>query len=59
MREYQTIIIGAGPAGLIAGRNLKDFLILDKKSQIGEPVQCGEGISAGALKKQQIEPNDS
>ena len=59
MKEYQTIIIGAGPAGLIAGRNLKDFLILDKKSQIGEPVQCGEGISAGALKKQQIEPNDS
>ena len=59
MQEYQTIIIGAGPAGLIAGRNLNDFLILDKKSQIGEPVQCGEGISAGALKNQQIELKDS
>jgi len=32
---YETIIIGAGPAGLIAGRYLKDALILDKKKEIG------------------------
>ncbi len=56
-REYQTIIIGAGPAGLTAGRNLDDFLILDKKKEIGKPVQCGEGISARALKSQGIEPD--
>ncbi|MCK5466273.1 NAD(P)/FAD-dependent oxidoreductase [Candidatus Parcubacteria bacterium] len=58
MREYQTIIIGAGPAGLIAGRHLKDALILDKKKEIGKPVQCGEGISGNALKMQGIEPDD-
>jgi len=30
-KVYQTIIIGAGPAGLIAGQYLEDALILDKK----------------------------
>jgi digeranylgeranylglycerophospholipid reductase len=57
---YNAIIIGAGPAGLIAGKNLeKDFLILEKKSEIGKPVQCGEGISAQALRKQGIDPDPS
>ena len=55
MKEYETIIVGAGPAGLVAGRNLTDFLILEKKREIGKSVRCGEGISAGALKNQQIE----
>ena len=54
---YQTIIIGAGPAGLIAGQYLEDALILDKKQEIGKPVQCGEGISRKALEMQRIEPN--
>ncbi|MCK5122766.1 MAG: NAD(P)/FAD-dependent oxidoreductase [Candidatus Pacebacteria bacterium] len=59
MQEYQTIIIGAGPAGLIAGRHLKNALILDKKKEIGKPVQCGEGVSENALELQGIEPDDS
>lgn len=59
MKEYQTIIIGAGPAGLMAGKDLKDSLILDKKKEIGEPVQCGEGLSQKSLEKQGIEPNSS
>jgi len=54
---YQTIIIGAGPAGLTAGRYLEDALILDKKKEIGRPVQCGEGISKKALEAQGIEPD--
>ncbi len=58
-RIYQTIIIGAGPAGLIAGRHLKDSLILDQKQEIGKPVQCGEGISRDALKIHNIEPDSS
>jgi len=55
---YKTIIIGAGPAGLIAGKHLRDALILDKKKEIGKPVQCGEGISKNALAMQGIKPND-
>jgi len=42
---YETIIIGAGPGGLSAGLFLKDFLILEKKDEIGKPVQCGEGLA--------------
>ena len=55
---YKTIIIGAGPAGLIAGKHLRDVLILDKKKEIGKPVQCGEGISKNALAMQEISPDD-
>ena len=58
-RSYETIIIGAGPAGLIAGRHLRDALILDKKKEIGKPVQCGEGISKNALAMQGIKPDNS
>jgi len=56
---YQTIIIGAGPAGLMAGWYLEDALILEQKPEIGKPVQCGEGISRYALEKQGIQPNPS
>jgi len=56
---YKTIIIGAGPAGLTAGRYLDKALILDKKKEIGRPVQCGEGISKKALEFQNIKPDSS
>ena len=55
--KYQTIIIGAGPAGLRAGMYLKDALILEKKKEIGIPVQCAEGISQESLERNNIEPN--
>jgi digeranylgeranylglycerophospholipid reductase len=42
------VVVGAGPAGLMAARALKahgvDFLVLDKKAAIGRPLACGEGI---------------
>ena len=57
-KPYHTIIIGAGIAGLNAGRHLKETtLILDKKKEIGLPVQCGEGISIQALNREHIEPD--
>jgi digeranylgeranylglycerophospholipid reductase len=56
---YNAIIIGAGPAGLIAGKNLgKDFLILEKKSEIGKPVQC-VGMSVNSLKRQNLSEKGS
>jgi len=53
----ETIIIGAGPGGLSAGRCLEDALILDQKKEIGKPVRCAEGISRESLEKQGITPN--
>lgn len=54
---FKTIIVGAGPAGLIAGTYLKDALILEKEKEIGIPVQCAEGISQESLERQGIKPN--
>ena len=56
---FKTIIIGAGPGGLNAGRYLEDALILDQKKEIGKPVQCGEGISKASLERQGIKPDPS
>jgi len=56
---FKTIIIGAGPGGLNAGRYLEEALILDQKKEIGEPVQCGEGISKESLERQRIKPDPS
>lgn len=51
---YNTIIIGAGPAGLTAARYLEDALVLDQKNEIGAKIQCGEAISKKALEFQGI-----
>jgi len=53
---YNTIIIGAGLAGLNAARFLqKDTLILESKEEIGLPIRCAEGISLHALQRENIE----
>ena len=43
---YDCIIIGAGPAGLMAARHLKgkNFLVIDGKQKIGKLLHCGEGV---------------
>ncbi len=53
---YNTIIIGAGLAGLNAARFLqKDTLILESKKETGLPIRCAEGISLYALQRENIE----
>lgn len=46
MGTYDAIIIGAGPAGLMAARELtktcKNFVIVEAKRQVGYPLRCGE-----------------
>lgn len=49
--DYDVIIVGAGPAGSTTARyilqenNDLKVLILDRKKEVGIPIQCGEAIS--------------
>lgn len=56
-RTVETIIIGAGPAGLTAGKHLKDAVILEQKEKIGLPVQCAEGLARKFLDELEIKPD--
>ena len=56
-KTFETIIVGAGPGGLMAGRYLKDALILEQKEEIGKPIQCAEGLSKRFLDRYEIKPD--
>ena len=49
MIETDILVIGAGPAGSSAARFAAkegvDVIIIDKKSEIGFPKRCAEGVS--------------
>ena len=49
MIETDVLVIGAGPAGSSAARFAAkegvDVIIIDKKSEIGFPKRCAEGVS--------------
>src|SRR5436190_23771283 len=46
-REVDVLVIGAGPTGSTAAkyaaRGGADVLLVEKRSEIGTPVRCGEG----------------
>ena len=62
VKEVDVLIIGAGPAGSIAAReaskNGVETLIIDKKSEIGTPKRCGEGILDGVLERVGIKEDE-
>lgn len=59
--ETDVLVIGAGPAGSSTAKHaaLKgvDVILIDKKSEIGAPKRCAEGVSKDGLKKLNIEPS--
>ncbi len=60
--ETDVLVIGAGPAGSSAAKhaakNGADVVMIDKKSEIGSPKRCAEGVSKEGLKKLGIEPSN-
>ena len=61
MLVVDVLVIGAGPAGSSAAKhaalNGAEVLMIDKKSEIGSPKRCAEGVSKEGLKELGIEPN--
>ena len=53
-KQYDIIVVGAGPAGStfarIAASKGLSVLLLDRKSKIGIPVRCGEGVMDSGLR---------
>src|SRR5512147_2359782 len=53
--SYDVIVIGAGPAGSMAAlesaKGGAKTLLLEKHSRVGQPVCCGEGITAVGLER--------
>lgn len=57
--EYDVVVVGAGPAGSTAARlaaeNGAEVLMVDKRRELGVPVQCGEALSEEVLDELGIE----
>ena len=47
--KYDAVVVGSGPAGSVAARFAAEagvkVLVIERRSEVGVPVLCGEGIS--------------
>jgi len=60
-KEYDIIVVGAGPAGSMAARFAAEkgvsVLMLEKDRDVGYPVRCGEAVSKAGI-EEFIAPDD-
>ena len=60
--DWDAIIIGGGPAGSTVARYAADggakVLVIDRRKQIGTPLQCGELVPTNSELKKFIKPNN-
>ena len=59
--KYDVVVVGAGPAGSTAAyeaaRNGASVLVLDRRRELGVPVQCGEALAEDVLNELKIRPD--
>jgi len=60
-RQVGVVVVGAGPAGSMAAQKLAEkgirTLLVDKRSQVGVPVRCAEGVGKlGLLQYVSLKP---
>lgn len=61
MPEYDVVVIGSGPGGATTARyaaaNGLSVLLVDKKQELGAPIQCSGAVSHNALEQATIFPS--
>jgi len=59
---YDLLVIGSGPAGAttarFAAKNGLRVLLVDKKQELGAPIQCSGAVSAHALIDVDVQPDE-
>ncbi len=59
--EYDIVVIGSGPAGATTARYAAAggarVLMIDKKQELGAPIQCSGAVSANALEHAGVDPS--
>jgi len=60
-REVDVLVVGAGPTGSTAAkyaaRGGAEVLLIEKRSEIGTPVRCGEGVAKRWLEEIGLSPS--
>ena len=60
--SYDLVVIGSGPAGTttarFAAQNGLSVLLVDKKQELGAPIQCSGAVSHNALEQAGVQSSD-